>query len=213
MRFTLAALAAAALLAGQAASAATSAGPRATAPGAVAKAKSQARATHPDIGAAAGDCASCHASATPESYAAWRDSKHGLALVKCLACHGSTGKDFARRPKPARCIGCHGEQVASLGASSTTKGKDCFSCHAAHALSPHVARKDQTAAARIGADAALEREREAGPVNGPAAPPPPAATPPAPTPTSPPTASPTPTSTPTAASTPPPTPKPQGSTP
>jgi predicted CXXCH cytochrome family protein len=71
--------------------------------------------------------------------AAWEASRHGVALVKCLVCHGSTGKDFVRRPSPERCRGCHGAAVDSAAALAR-KGLDCFACHEPHSLSasPHA---------------------------------------------------------------------------
>ncbi len=64
-------------------------------------------------------------------------------MVKCLVCHGSTGKDFTQVARPERCAGCHAAEVASV---TPARGKPaaCFSCHAPHALtapgkpSPHA---------------------------------------------------------------------------
>ncbi len=93
---------------------------------------------HPDTGGDQ-DCASCHAQASPGVVKAWEDSRHGVALVKCLVCHGSTGKDFVRKPGAERCRGCHGAEVDSIRALSA-KGVGCFTCHAPHSLSarPHA---------------------------------------------------------------------------
>ena len=97
------------------------------------------QAGHPPVGEnpAPDACETCHAEATPAALAAWERGAHGLNLVKCFVCHGSTGKDFARAPAPRRCQGCHAEQVAS---AAPAKGKrasarGCFECHAPHALS------------------------------------------------------------------------------
>jgi hypothetical protein len=131
-------------------------------------------------------CRDCHEQATPTSYLTWADGKHGLDLVTCNVCHGSTGADFKRRPGPDRCQGCHPEQAESLAAPHM-KGKDCFSCHPAHLLDPHVTSQPGSPAGRLGADEELKRERTlAGPVNGPnpaaeaAAKPPPGAAAPTP---------------------------------
>ena len=62
------------------------------------------------------ECATCHRADTPAAFKAWEDGPHGLALVKCVVCHGSTGSDFARRPPAERCRGCHGQQVDALAA-------------------------------------------------------------------------------------------------
>jgi hypothetical protein len=97
-----------------------------------------ARAVHPDTGGDS-DCAGCHAQATPAAYQAWFDGKHGLNLVRCQVCHGSTGADFARRAAAERCRGCHGAQVDSLARAGMPAVKDCFACHAPHSLAanPH----------------------------------------------------------------------------
>lgn len=91
---------------------------------------------HPDVTAqrAVQDCADCHRRATPAAVAAWEGGPHGLALVKCLVCHGSTGRDFTRAAGPDRCGGCHAAEVASV---TPARGKpaSCFACHAPHALS------------------------------------------------------------------------------
>lgn len=82
------------------------------------------------------DCASCHRTEKGEAFAAWEGSPHGLALVKCPVCHGSTGKEFRARPDTSACRGCHAAQVESIAARPV---KDCFACHAPHSLSarPH----------------------------------------------------------------------------
>jgi hypothetical protein len=82
------------------------------------------------------ECATCHRKATPEVFSAWEASQHGLALVKCVVCHGSTGKDFRARPDARGCRGCHAAEVEAL---AKREGKDCFACHAPHSLSvnPH----------------------------------------------------------------------------
>jgi hypothetical protein len=110
---------------------------------------------HPDVGtdAAPDACVTCHAEQTPEIVREWESGKHGLVLVKCFVCHGSTGRDFAEHPKAARCEGCHAAEVASAAAlpakasGKAAKTAGCFSCHAPHTLaaregatSPHGAR-------------------------------------------------------------------------
>jgi hypothetical protein len=95
---------------------------------------------HPDGRNPAPDaCETCHAEATPEVLKAWEGSAHGLVLVKCFVCHGSTGKDFARAPGAGRCEGCHPAESASIVPAKGTKGAKapapgCFGCHDAHAL-------------------------------------------------------------------------------
>lgn len=79
------------------------------------------------------ECATCHRTGTPEAFGAWEASPHGVALVKCVVCHGSTGQDFRARPAATACVGCHAAQVESVSHRAV---KDCFACHAPHALSP-----------------------------------------------------------------------------
>lgn len=113
----------------------------AAAPAAPARGKGPPR--HPDVAArlAVQDCGDCHAAVTPAVVRAWEGSPHGTAMVKCVVCHGSTGKDFTRTVADARCAGCHAAEVASpTPARSGPRG--CFSCHDPHALtfqgdSPH----------------------------------------------------------------------------
>ncbi|GAO04627.1 hypothetical protein [Anaeromyxobacter sp. PSR-1] len=104
----------------------------AAAPGAPARAKAP---RHPDVAAqlAVQDCAECHATRTPAVVRAWEGSPHGTALVKCVVCHGSTGKDFTRSVAGARCAGCHAAEAASPTPVRAGPG-GCFACHEPHAL-------------------------------------------------------------------------------
>lgn len=95
---------------------------------------------HPEVDTGLATCAECHAQVSPEITAQWQASRHGLALVKCVVCHGSTGADFRARPGSAGCAGCHPAEAAS--ASQAGAPPRCFDCHAPHALtaqgaSPH----------------------------------------------------------------------------
>lgn len=85
------------------------------------------------------DCETCHRTTTPAAFAEWERSPHGLALVKCNACHGSTGKDFRARPaaSASACGGCHSAQADSVARRAVS---DCFACHAPHSLSAHPHR-------------------------------------------------------------------------
>ncbi|ACG72194.1 conserved hypothetical protein [Anaeromyxobacter sp. K] len=105
----------------------------AAAPGVPARAKAPPR--HPDVTAQlpVQDCAECHATRSPAVVRAWEGSPHGLALVKCVVCHGSTGKDFTRTVAEARCAGCHPAQAASQVPARAGPG-GCFTCHEPHAL-------------------------------------------------------------------------------
>lgn len=114
------------------------AGPRPAPRGAAA-----AQATHPEVDSGLATCAECHAQVTPEVAAQWRGGRHGVTLVKCFVCHGSTGADFRPRPEPAGCASCHPAQAAPVAKGGTQAR--CFDCHAPHALaakgtSPHPAR-------------------------------------------------------------------------
>lgn len=83
------------------------------------------------------DCAACHRTGTPAAFAEWEGSPHGLALVKCVVCHGSTGADFKARPVAAGCGACHAAQATSVARRGVS---DCFACHAPHSLSAHPHR-------------------------------------------------------------------------
>jgi hypothetical protein len=93
------------------------------------------RTVHPDVGAAEDGvaCATCHEDVTPALVKEWTAGEHGLNLVKCFVCHGSTGADFAAAPAPQRCDGCHAAKVASVTQDGTSRS--CFACHAPHTLS------------------------------------------------------------------------------
>lgn len=86
-------------------------------------------AAPPDPSAEA--CVGCHARATPAVVSSWESGGHGLVLVKCFVCHGTTGADFRRSPDLARCGGCHAANVAS---AARAKAGGCFGCHAPHDL-------------------------------------------------------------------------------
>jgi hypothetical protein len=113
-------------------------------PAAAAPARGKAR-RHPDVSAerAVQDCHECHRLKTPAVVTEWEAGPHGVGMVKCLVCHGSTGQDFTRVARADRCAGCHAAEVASV---TPARGKPatCFSCHAPHALaapgkpSPHA---------------------------------------------------------------------------
>ena len=102
----------------------------------------RAEARHPEVDTGLETCFTCHTRVTPQVAAQWKDGRHGMALVECLVCHGSTGADFRARPEPIGCRSCHPSQAASVARGPETRG--CFGCHPAHALqaqgaSPHLA--------------------------------------------------------------------------
>jgi hypothetical protein len=102
---------------------------------------------HPAVRDGTATCVSCHATRTPAIVAEWESGRHGLLLVQCFVCHGSTGKDFTAHPAGGRrCEGCHADQVSSVAAPKG-KAQSCFACHAPHTLAaqqgkqnPHIAR-------------------------------------------------------------------------
>jgi hypothetical protein len=118
----------------------------------LAAAPSGAPRPHPKV--PAGDpsdaCVACHAQRSPVVVREWESGPHGVLLVKCFVCHGSTGGDFARRPDPGRCGGCHPAQAAAVvpvKRGPAPAAQDCFSCHSPHTLAvpqgkqnPHPAK-------------------------------------------------------------------------
>ncbi len=91
-------------------------------------------AQHPEVGTDAGDCASCHESVSPQVVADWSKGRHGMALVKCFVCHGSTGPDFRARPEAIGCRGCHPVQAAATTSAAKEASPGCFTCHPPHLL-------------------------------------------------------------------------------
>ncbi len=100
--------------------------------------RSEQAAEHPEF-EGAGECVECHAEPgmTPLVVEEWYASKHGKFLVKCNVCHGSIGEDFTSTPPIERCVGCHSEQVDSMG-EPIMKDKTCFSCHTKHGFLSHM---------------------------------------------------------------------------
>ena len=96
---------------------------------------------HPEV-TGEKDCATCHRPDLKASFKAWENSPHGLALVKCVVCHGSTGADFRKAPDSRGCVGCHAVQVEKLEQLAEEEDrpiKDCLACHSHHTLAtnPH----------------------------------------------------------------------------
>jgi hypothetical protein len=106
--------------------------------------------SHPDIGAANGECLDCHRSLSSEIVADWEGSKHGTRGVPCVTCHNAVGANFLRRPGAEKCVACHARQVEDLR-SAGMKGKNCFSCHTPHGLNPHRSLWHRPANAKGGA--------------------------------------------------------------
>lgn len=76
------------------------------------------------------DCAECHSGQEQ----VWLGGKHGLMNVKCVVCHGSPEENFAPKPGPMRCRGCHGEKVADVEKKLAAKDRTCFRCHENHTV-------------------------------------------------------------------------------
>lgn len=83
---------------------------------------------HPELEAGI-ECQTCHDS----QWSAWNDSEHGLALVKCVACHGYPGQNLTAKPTAAKCQSCHPVQA-------DTSSTPCQSCHPAHTFRTHAAK-------------------------------------------------------------------------
>ena len=83
---------------------------------------------HPQIDAGM-ECAACH----DKVAAIWDKGRHGVAQVRCAACHGTPTAGFTAKPAATVCRSCHPAQFDSTA-------KNCVSCHPPHALSPHAAK-------------------------------------------------------------------------
>ena len=82
------------------------------------------------------DCAGCHAKITAQVAQDWFESKHGVTLVKCVACHGQPdGKGsipFTARPDPkVICVRCHAPAMERMNAKFGPT-PDCNGCHPRH---------------------------------------------------------------------------------
>ena len=82
------------------------------------------------------DCAGCHVKSTPKVAQDWKDSKHGVMLVKCVVCHGQPdGKGsiaFTAKPDPMNiCARCHDPSIKRMQAKYGER-PDCNSCHPHH---------------------------------------------------------------------------------
>lgn len=91
---------------------------------------------HLDVPGEYADCVTCHAKTTPKVTQDWKESKHGVMLVKCVVCHGEPdGKGsipFEANPDPTLiCSRCHDPAMQRMVAKF---GEDlqCNSCHPYH---------------------------------------------------------------------------------
>jgi hypothetical protein len=71
-------------------------------------------------------CNECHMEATPDLYAEWYGSTHGIGFVKCYQCHG-TFEQMMTTPRNSDCAVCH---AGMLG--EHTGSQACWQCHPAH---------------------------------------------------------------------------------
>jgi hypothetical protein len=86
------------------------------------------------------DCYGCHVKTSPKLAQEWHESKHGVTLVKCQACHGlPDGKGsmaFTRTPGAELCSRCHSLSIERMEAKFG-KRDDCVTCHPAHQTPMH----------------------------------------------------------------------------
>lgn len=88
---------------------------------------------HPDVDWEIG-CQECHAETTPDIYADWEGSKHGMVNFGCFICHGDGQETFYPSGSDKRCGGCHAGQLVEF---EKTKFESCFDCHDGHTLKFH----------------------------------------------------------------------------
>ncbi|MDR2669619.1 MAG: hypothetical protein LBC14_06685 [Desulfovibrio sp.] len=96
------------------------------------------------------DCLSCHVKVTAQVAQDWKESKHGVMLVKCVVCHGEPdGKGsipFAARPDQQMiCSRCHDPAMQRMTAKFGG-GSDCGTCHPRHQNPMHADAYQKTAA-------------------------------------------------------------------
>lgn len=82
------------------------------------------------------DCVTCHEKVTVQVAQDWKDSKHGVMLVKCFVCHGEPdGKGsvpFVVKPDPmVICAQCHDPAIKRM-VEKYGNLQDCNSCHPNH---------------------------------------------------------------------------------
>ena len=93
-------------------------------------------AKHLDAPEKYADCVECHTKVTPKVTQDWKESKHGVMLVKCVVCHGQPdGKGsipFAAQPDAMNiCVRCHDPSIQRMVAKYGEK-PNCNSCHPYH---------------------------------------------------------------------------------
>lgn len=103
--------------------------------------KVRCEGAHLDVPGQYADCVTCHAKTTPMVSQDWRDSKHGVMLVKCVVCHGEPdGKGsipFEVKPDPMLiCARCHDPAIKKMVAKYGDN-LDCNTCHPHHQNAMH----------------------------------------------------------------------------
>ncbi len=101
------------------------------------------------------DCYSCHVKTTAKESQDWKDSKHGVMLVKCVVCHGQPdGKGaipFAAKPDPmVTCVRCHDPAIKRMVAKYGDPRPNCNTCHPNHQNPMHAdAYENRTPSGKI----------------------------------------------------------------
>ena len=98
------------------------------------------------------DCYACHAKMTPKLAHDWYESKHGLMLVKCFACHGQPDGmgsiPFTAHPNPRTVCGkCHDPAIRHAEENFGID-LDCNGCHPFHQSSLHHAAYERSRSER-----------------------------------------------------------------
>lgn len=98
------------------------------------------------------DCYLCHAKMTPKLAYDWYESRHGLLLVKCFACHGQPDGmgaiPFTARPDQATvCRNCH-DPAIQHAEQNFGIDLDCSTCHPFHQNSLHQAAYERSRSER-----------------------------------------------------------------
>ena len=89
------------------------------------------------------DCYSCHAKVTAAVAQDWKESKHGVLLVKCFVCHGQPDGQgaipFTATPSYGNiCSRCH-EPSMNRMAAKFGEIQSCVICHPRHQNPMHRA--------------------------------------------------------------------------
>ena len=72
-------------------------------------------------------CSACHQDVTPDVYAEWYASTHGIGNVKCYQCHGTYENLRVAPEMEISCGACHADKLGDH-----TGNRLCWECHAPH---------------------------------------------------------------------------------